>query len=200
MPLTPGRPDPVPAGSGIGAAKANLHGVGFNLTAIRVSLLRPSTGPISIPDPPIRTAGAHDDGPTRQLQALAASTRTSGTASLSHESAAGVAGSPPDHLEAEGRCASVTRVSGSGRGARRPVSVGAVAALSCCTFSGSSCQRPIVGKMRLRCRDRSSTLRSAAVVGAGRRAGAVWRGRSCPWRCCGWVLYGSPPRRRGCAG
>ena len=101
---------------------------------------------------------------------------------------------PPCHLEAEGRCASVTRVSGSSRVARRPVSVGAVAALSCCTFSGSSSQRPIVGKMRLCRRDRSSAVRSAAVAGAGRRSGAVRRGRSCPWRCRGWVLYGSPPR------
>ena len=56
---------------------------------------------------------------------------------------------PPCHLEAEGRCASVTRVSGSSRVARRPVSVGAVAALSCCTFPGSSSQRPIVCTMRL---------------------------------------------------
>ena len=119
MPLTPGRPDPVPAGSGIGAA------------------------------------------------------------------------------EAEGRCTSVTQVSGSSRVARRPVSVGAVAALSCCTFPGSSSQRPIVCKMRLCCRYRSSTLRSAAVVGAGRRSGAVWRGRSRPVALLylGAVRIPAPPPR-----
>ena len=58
-----------------------------------------------------------------------------------------------DHLLAiwrhKGQCRSLAQMSGSNRVARRPVWVGAVAALCCCTFSGGSSQRPIVCKMRL---------------------------------------------------
>ena len=54
-------------------------------------------------------------------------------------------------------------MSGSFRVGRRLISVGAVAALCCCTFSASSSQRPLGCKIRLCCRNRSSTLRSVLM-------------------------------------
>ena len=67
-----------------------------------------------------------------------------------------------------GRCRSLAQVSGSYRVVRRLISAGAVAALCCCTFSGSSSQRSLVCKMRLCCRNKSSILRSV-LMRIGRR-------------------------------
>jgi hypothetical protein len=84
----------------------------------------------------------------------------------------GAAGRPrPSHAiwRYRGRCRSLAQVSGSYRIGRRLIPVGAVAALCCCSFSGSSSQRSLACKIRLCCRNRSSTLRSM-LIGFGRRS------------------------------